>query len=156
METFVPVWRTQHKLRAGLVDMELPVFPSYVFCRMNLHNRLPVLMVPGVQRIAGAGRTPLPIPAVEIERIAAVGRSPLRFRPCDYLRSGDEVTLAEGPLAGLQGRVIRTAGDTRLVVGITLLHRALAVEIDPSWIALPNPRWLPPVAFSANQSKVQQ
>jgi len=45
------------------------VFPGYLFCRMNPHNRLPVLQTPGVIQIVGVGKSPIP---VEDRKIAAI------------------------------------------------------------------------------------
>jgi len=37
----------------SIKEIEVPLFPGYLFCRMNPHNRLPVLMTPGVIRSWG-------------------------------------------------------------------------------------------------------
>jgi len=42
-------------------EFDVPLFPGYLFCRMNPHNRLPVLTTPGVIQIVGVGKTPIPV-----------------------------------------------------------------------------------------------
>ena len=52
----------------------MPLFPGYVFCRLNPEFRLPLLTIPGVMSSVGIGRAPMPIDDAEITAIqTAVG-----------------------------------------------------------------------------------
>ena len=106
------------------------MFPGYLFCRMDIQHRLPVLTTPGVDSILGVGGAPSPLEELEmaaIQRLAEPGSSPV---PWPYLREGDLVRVHHGPFIGIEGFVLRADGKDRLVLSLHLLQRSVAVEID--------------------------
>jgi len=113
--------------------MEQPLFPGYVFCRLDLLKRLPVLVTPGVISIVGAGKTPLPIDDAEISAVQTAVKSGLSSEPCQFLQIGQKVTINSGPLCGLEGIVAEIRGRQRLVLSVTLLCRSIAVQVEGDW-----------------------
>jgi transcription antitermination factor NusG len=105
---------------------------------MNPHNRLPVLMTPGVIQIVGVGKTPIPVEEEEIAAIQRVGKSGLPTMPWPYLEVGHVVRIEEGPLRGLAGIVVKIKSGLKLVLSVSLLQRSVAVEIDRTWISNAN------------------
>src|SRR5271170_5128416 len=65
-EQFLPLYRSRRRWSDRVKSVPLPLFPGYVFCRVEPVCRLQLLTIPGVQRIVGAGRTPLPVSDTEI------------------------------------------------------------------------------------------
>src|SRR5689334_20609025 len=54
IEHFLPIYRTQHKWKDGTRAMlDLPLFPGYVFVRIEPRARVGVLEVPGVVSMIG-------------------------------------------------------------------------------------------------------
>src|SRR5262249_55572165 len=47
-------------------QVELPLFPGYVFCRFDVHLRGPILKTPSVIDIAGLAGKPIPVDDHEI------------------------------------------------------------------------------------------
>jgi transcription antitermination factor NusG len=101
---------------------------------MNPHDRLPVLMTPGVIQIVGVGTTPIPVAEEEIAAIQRVGKSGLSTMPWPYLEVGHVARIEDGPLRGVTGIVIKIKSGLKLVLSVNLLQRSVAVEIDRSWI----------------------
>jgi transcription antitermination factor NusG len=114
-------------------QLDLPLFPGYLFSRFDVGNRLPILTTPGVISIVGAGKTPLPVDDEEIDAIRAILRSGLTAQPWPFLCVGSRVYLEGGPLAGVEGIITNTDKVYRLVVSVSLLQRSVAVEIDREW-----------------------
>ena len=130
-------------------------FPGYVFCRFNPEKRLPVLTTPGVVSVVGIGKIPAPVEDHEISALQSVVTSGCRTQAWPFLRVGQTVRIEAGPLAGLEGLLVAVKNCTRLVVSVTLLQRAVAVEIDHLW-AYPISRGRPhglTAATAACQSK---
>jgi transcription termination/antitermination protein NusG len=123
----------------GLRNVELPLFPSYVFCRFDPYQRLPILVTPGVFSIIGTQKGPLPIEDSEISAIQATVESGLHVEPCPYMNVGDYVCIETGPLCGKSGIVQRVKSKDRLIVSITLLQRSISIEIDSNWLTRPGP-----------------
>lgn len=134
---YLPTCRTRRKWSDRVKELELPLFPGYLFCRMNPHNRLPVLMTPGVIQIVGVGKTPVPVDESEIAAIQRVGKSSLATMPWPYLTVGNVARIEEGPLAGLTGIIVKIKSGMKLVLSVNLLQRSVAVEIDRRWISSP-------------------
>lgn len=110
---------------------ELPMFPGYLFCRLDLSSRiLPLYTTPGFHRLVGAGRTPVEISQAEIDGIRLVMASGLASLPWPRIEPGAPVEVESGPLAGLRGVLLAIRKRDHLVVSVDLLQRAVAVELD--------------------------
>src|SRR4051812_39190107 len=64
-----PTQLVKKKLSDRTKIVERPLFPGYLFCRLNVNDRLPVLITPGVLSIVSLGKEPAPIPEHEIDAI---------------------------------------------------------------------------------------
>ena len=133
-EEFAPCYRQQRQWFDRVKSIETPLFPGYVFCRLNPQDRLPVLSVPGVVGLVGFGKIPCPIPDHEMARVRALVDSGFLVSPCPFLKVGDLVLIERGPLAGLEGLLLREKGKFRIVVSVTLLQRSISAEIDRAWV----------------------
>ena len=87
-ECYLPLSKFARKWSDRVKKVEVPLFPGYLFCRMNPNDRLPVLTTPGVIQIVGTGKTPIPVEEQEIAAIQRVGRSGLSTMPWPYLQVG--------------------------------------------------------------------
>jgi transcription antitermination factor NusG len=129
-EEFLPVYQRQSRWSDRTKEIELPLFPGYVFCRFNALYRLPILMIPGVVSVVGIGKSPIAVTNDEIENIRMVLQSGSAYEPWPYLTVGQTVRVEFGALAGLKGTVVLVKNTYRLVISVNLLHRSVAVEID--------------------------
>ena len=134
-ETYSPAYRSRRQWSDRLKELEVPLFPGYVFCRFDpTDRRVPVLSTPGVLRIVGVGRMPIPIREEELAAIRAVIKSGCVVEPWPYLRVGCPVRIERGALVGVEGIVLSADKKSRLIVSVHLLQRSVAVEMDRDWI----------------------
>jgi transcription antitermination factor NusG len=134
-EAFLPLYRAGRVWSDRSKELDLPLFPGYTFCRLDVQSRLmPVFTTPGVISIVGAGRTPVPISTSELDTVRAVIKSGLLALPWPSLIAGTRVFIERGPLAGVEGMILKTDKRWRLLVSISLLQRAVSVEIDREWV----------------------
>ena len=138
-ECYLPVSKSSRKWSDRTKEIDAPLFPGYLFCRMNPNDRLPILITPGVVQIVGTGKTPIAIEEQEIADIRRVAKSGLRAMPWPYLQVGQTARIEEGPLLGLSGIVIKIKSELKLVLSVQLLQRSIAVEIDRNWIRATHP-----------------
>jgi transcriptional antiterminator NusG len=110
-----------------------PLFPGYLFCKFDVLERLPILVIPGVMNVVSNGRIPIPLDETEIESLKVLVRSSLSLNPHPYLKVGDRVIISHGPLAGASGCIVQTDRN-RLIVSITLLQRSVAVDVASEWL----------------------
>jgi transcription antitermination factor NusG len=134
IEHFLPLYRSLHRWTDRRVELELPLFPGYVFVRLALRERLRVVRIPGVVHLVGFGGLPTPLPDDEL----AILRSGLtecpRAEPHPFLTVGRRVQITSGPFAGLGGLLERKKGKMRVVVSLDLIQRSLSVDVDATQV----------------------
>ncbi len=134
-QAFFPTYTTEKRWRSGMSKgNSAPLFPGYLFCQFDVHDRLPILVTPGVLSVVGRGRIPIPVEDSEIEAIQRVVSSGLRAEPWPYLEVGQQVRIQDGALSGLEGILTSFRGTSRIVVSVSLLCRSVALEIDRSGV----------------------
>lgn len=132
-EEFLPLYQSRRRWSDRLKSVEVPLFPGYLFCRLDPQHRLPLLMISGVLHFVGVGKIPIPIDDGEIAAIQTAVHSGLLTEPWPFLEMGQRVRLDDGPLAGLEGILVGTSKQQRIVVSVTLLKRSVAVAIERHW-----------------------
>jgi hypothetical protein len=70
----------------------------------------------------------------EIDALQQVIRCGLQREPWPALPSGTTVTISRGPLEGVQGVVMKQKNSMRVILSVTLLQRAVAVEVEREWL----------------------
>ncbi len=133
-EVFLPTYLECRRYSSCVKKVDAALFPGYLFCRLDVNRRLPVLSSAGVEHIVSLGGVPQPIEDSEIAAIRTVIESKLSTVPWPYLKAGNPVRIEFGPLAGLEGLVVSEKSGERLVLSVHLLQRSVAVEIERSWV----------------------
>jgi transcription antitermination factor NusG len=129
-DEFLPLYRSVRRWSDRMKEIEAPLFPGYVFARLDAANRRPVLRLPGVVDILGFGKQLAMVPDHEIDAVRRILSSSLNYGPWPFLRTGQAVRIGWGPLEGLEGIFVAAKGRYRLVVSIEILQRSVSVEVD--------------------------
>jgi transcription antitermination factor NusG len=129
-EPFLPTYLRTRKWSDRIKTFDDPLFPGYLFCRLDPRVRLPILTTPGVTSIIGAGKEPIAIPETEVNAVWRIVESAASAEPWPYLTCGETVRVTEGPLQGVDGILVTLKNSSRVVVSINLLQRSVAVEVD--------------------------
>lgn len=129
-DAFLPIHRCRHRWRNGvLAELELPLFPCYLFGRAPAHERLRLLQVPGIIGIAASTAHPTAIPDRDIEDLR-LAISTFGVEPHPFLNVGDRVRIVAGPLIGMEGILSRRKQLCRLILTIETIMRSVAVEVS--------------------------
>jgi transcription antitermination factor NusG len=130
IEHYLPLYRAQHKWKDGSkVVLELPLFPNYIFARIARSERVRVLETPGVVSLVGYGREACPVS----DSYIAFLREGIRLRkvePHPYLVVGERVRIKAGPMAGMEGVLVRKKNNLRVVLTLEMIMQSVAVEVD--------------------------
>ncbi|MFZ0964591.1 MAG: UpxY family transcription antiterminator [Terriglobia bacterium] len=130
IESFLPLYEVMHRWKNGLrVRVELPLFPGYLFVRIDPRQRVKALSLPGAIAMVGSASGPWALPDAEIVSLRAQLQS-RKFEPYPYLTVGQKVRIKAGPLAGLTGFLVRQSAGLRVVLSMDLIRQAAAVEVD--------------------------
>lgn len=129
---FLPRYRSMRRWKDRRKELELVLFPSYVFVQIELENRLRVLQLPGAVRLVACNGQPVPLPENEIESLRNQLSRSRNIEPHPYLRVGRRVRVCGGPMQGLEGIIVRRKDRCRVVFSIDLIMRSVAAEVDES------------------------
>ena len=133
-EVFLPLYKARRRWQDRVKEISVPLFPGYLFVRDGLERWLPILTTPGVCNIVSCGGRPAAIPCSEIEAVRRIVESTLRVEPHPFLKSGDWVRVKYGPIAGVEGILLRKKNIARLVLSVEMLGKSAAVEVDATHV----------------------
>jgi transcription antitermination factor NusG len=125
---YLPLVRQVRYYGRRKAKVAMPLFPGYVFLRGSLDQ---VYAADRTKRIAN-------IIAVnaqdqldwELRNLHLALSKDADLTPFPYLRKGVRVEVRSGPFRGLQGVIEGPAAESRLVLQVDLLGRAVSLEIE--------------------------
>lgn len=128
---FLPLTSEVHRWSDRKQTVTIPLFSGYLFVRMNLarESKLRVLQTPGVSGLVGNQTGPLPIPDAEIENVRTVLAQEPQCSPYPFLTVGERVRVVRGALSGIEGTLVRSQSDFKLVISVELIQQSIAVNI---------------------------
>ena len=135
IETYLPLQRQLRRWNGRRAEVQTPLFPGYVFVRLYSQDRTKALEHPSVVSFVSFSGRPAVLPDAEIEAL----RNTLTQRaaePYPYITVGKRVRITAGPLAGLEGTVLRKKGRLRMIVSVDFLQRSIAVDLEPTDLRL--------------------
>lgn len=131
---FLPMsWKVRRRKQRTIRSL-LPLFSGYLFFCGNENQRVELLRTNRVANIIEVNdQQRLLDELLQIEQALQAGAS---LAPHSYIKAGQHCRVIAGPLADLQGIVIRTKTAARLVLQIDMLGQAASVEIDLDMIEI--------------------
>jgi len=133
-DLFLPTaeaWSRRGGVRART---RVPLFRGYLFLRhaVDKATYLEICKARGLVRMLGERWDQLEIvPDSEIGAVQTLVRHDVPIFPYPYLREGQRVRITRGPLADIEGILVRSnPRKGLLVVSVELLRRSVAVHLD--------------------------
>lgn len=132
IESFLPTverlsrWKDRKKL------VKFPLFPGYLFVYLesNHQSRLSVLKIKGVVRFLDSAGEPEPVPEDLIASLKRIIQNDTPLDPYPYLVEGQRVRIKRGPLAGIEGILVKRVGHHMLVLSVDILQQGAALQIE--------------------------
>lgn len=135
---FSPSTPRRNRVRGRIVESHIPLFPGYVFIRGTAAERNRVRTSRRVVRMLDvADQATL---GDDLRQVRCLTGTGLPLEPASAVQ-GSRVRIRSGPMAGLTGSVLRSAGRQRFVVSVEFLGAGVAVELGSDALAgLPSRR----------------
>lgn len=129
-ECYLPLRKETHKWADRRKQVEVPLFTSYVFVKIEEHKQWDILQVPGAVKFIWFGGKAVPVPEHQIESIKILIEREIAFELMpQVIRKGDLVRVKEGPFAGLVGTVLRDNNKMKFFISITSIGTDIKLEI---------------------------
>ncbi len=129
---YLPVRRKTHKYGGRVREFTSPLFSGYAFALVDPRQKAFLRQNRNVANILDVVDQETLVRQLQQIRVALESGNDIEVLP--YLEIGRIVRLAHGPLRGLEGRVTRIKGRSRIVVNVDMIRESVAVEIDLSWL----------------------
>lgn len=133
-EIFLPLYHAVRRWKDRSKRLSLPLFPCYLFLRGGLERSFDIVTTPGVHSLVQSAGQPAVIPQEQIDAVRQLIESSLGIEPHPFLSCGDWVRVNSGPLAGIEGILVRKKTQFRLVLSVDMLGRSASVEVDYSTV----------------------
>ncbi len=142
IEAFLPLYRVKHRWKNRCTaTVDLPLFPNYLFVRIERQQRIQVLNLPGVLSIVSSGHEMVPVSDEYITSLRE-GLLAHRIEPHPNVEVGDRVCITTGPMAGMEGVLYRQKNELRVVLRLDMIGRSVAVEVGAEEISYVGSRTL--------------
>lgn len=133
IEAYTPLRKVLKQWSDRKKWVEEPLIPSYVFVHIDPEDYLPVLNTQGAVRYVFFSGKAATIPENQVETLKRLMHSqeevalmPATFAP------GSPVVITSGPLAGIEGELVRIAGKNKVILRIDQIDQVLSISISPS------------------------
>ena len=125
-EVFLPMLRARMPRWGRLAMSTAPLFPCYVFARMDLQtDYFTVKYLAGVSGLVSAGADPIMVPEGIISEIRARGVDDVVEIREDPFDSGQPVRVVEGPFRGFEAIFERyLSGAERVAILLSTIEKA--------------------------------
>lgn len=131
---FLPLCRKQWRNRGRQFCSYVPLFPSYVFLKGDTQEIFKTFETKQVARVLTVDdQAQLQADLARVYWLIMTG-APLDSE--ERLEPGTPVAIISGPLAGLEGKVLRRGKQLKFIVEVQFLQRGVSVEIE-SWMIEP-------------------
>ena len=127
--SFLPLYSEVRCWGRRRLQVELPLFPGYVFVRMLLADKIRVLSQPGVIRLLAVNGHMAVVPDNEIQSLQS-SLATWKATPFPFLASGKKVRIKSGPFAGFVGTILRRNGKRKLLITLELIQSAMLLDLD--------------------------
>ena len=131
IEHYLPCCHSVRQWKDRRVNLEMPLFPGYIFVKLPLIERMKVLILPNVISFVSTGGFPSEISENEIGWLKR-GTKEGQAEPHPYLTAGQRVVITNGAMSGMEGILVRDQKNARVVVALESIARAFVIEIDVS------------------------
>jgi transcription antitermination factor NusG len=134
--SFLPLHKEIRTWSDRKKQIELPLFPNYIFIYTSLRERYKPLQVKSIVSYVSFDGKPATVPESVIDSLRTILNLNVEVtnEHCNLYEIGNRVTITEGPFAGIEGILLKKNGKSRLVLQIESLNREVSVEVAVSMV----------------------
>ena len=135
IESFLPLVKKRQQWSDRKKWVEFPLFPSYLFAKIELKDSIYILNTRGVSTIVKFGDRVITIDEKVVNSIRLALEGEYDLHPIKFFTIGDRVSVIDGPMKGAVGIVeTKHKNKNRLIIKIQALQQAVAVHINSEYL----------------------
>lgn len=135
IEAFVPLQKRTARYNRKVKVYELPLITCYTFVRLNREKRNQVLALPYVQGVLRMNGSDCQVSDAEMQWLHKVSGTDLEVKTeLLSMQQGDQVMIACGQLAGMEGKIMSRRSKHEVVVALESLGMQMVLQVDPAML----------------------
>jgi transcriptional antiterminator RfaH len=135
IEVYLPIQKVVRKYDRKIKKLEIPLINCYLFVRITKSEYVRVLETEYISRFIKIGKDLFAIPEAEIEIMQRILGEKIEIEmEQNTFYQGDEVTISQGNLAGLKGKLISFQGKEKVMVELNTIGYSMMIEMDKNLI----------------------
>lgn len=125
---FLPLRHCTRTVQRRRVTTKTPLFPGYLFVRMDEKQRLRMLETNLLVRVLVPSRPRQMLRDLIMVRRALRANPTLETQP--LLSKGRMVRIISGPFQGVEGRITRMASSVKVTLNVEMIGQAVAIIVE--------------------------
>lgn len=135
IDAFVPLQKRTAKYNRKVKVYELPLISCYTFVRMDKTKRNQILSLPYVQGMLRMNGKDCTVSDREMQWLHKVsGIDQEVTTEILSMQQGDQVMIAYGHLAGMEGKIVARRSKHEVVVALESLGLQMVLQVDPAML----------------------
>jgi transcription antitermination factor NusG len=136
IESFLPLMKVIRQWSDRKKKLEVPLFPNYVFVKIDPNKRFELLKIHGLVRFVTFDGRPAEITDDKIDSMKRIvsGDSAIRMEQFDNCQIGSKMRIVHGHFSGIEGYLLREYGNNRFVIQVDILKKAVSIDIPADYI----------------------
>jgi transcription antitermination factor NusG len=130
IKAYLPMQRVIRQWSDRRKELQIPLFPNYVFINTTEKKRSMLYDINGVLRFITFNGKPAVVSDDEILSIMRFENTVFDVEP--HLVQGDNVIITNGPFTGLQGKLFSKRGKQRFGIRLKSINQSLSLEVPVS------------------------
>jgi transcription antitermination factor NusG len=130
LESYLPLNRITRQWSDRKKKLEVPLFPNYVFVKVNALRREPLYSIKELIRFVSIDKKPVVIRDKEIMDIKRILGENIDVHVEEYFQRGMKVRIKYGQFSGLEGTILKKNGNSRLLIKMDGLMKAFSFNIS--------------------------
>ncbi|MCR4659172.1 MAG: hypothetical protein K5650_02630 [Bacteroidales bacterium] len=137
IETYLPMWHNCDRRLKRNVPEQVPLFPGYLFAKINDRQIYQTRTVKGCIAIVSSHHEIQVVPQRDIDNVKAFVDSEQKFflHETAKLVKGSHVRVTDGEFSGMRGRLIKGCKDGNFAVSIEVLNTSFVVRLKRAELA---------------------
>ena len=131
IEVYLPMLMGKDKRRTRNPEVEMPMFPCYLFARINSKLVYHTRTARGVRAIVTSNHSAIVVPQRDIDAVHAFEESKRKVYlwQTSQLVKGTPAIIQAGEFAGMQGILIRGCKDGNFAVNIEVMNTSFVIHV---------------------------
>ena len=130
IQSYLPLQRVIRQRSDRKKELQVPMFPNYVFINTNEKERFKLLDIGGILKYISFDGKPAMVSNEEISNIKKFEETSFEVEP--HLVHGDQVLITDGPFAGLKGKLFYKKGKERVGIHLNSINHSISIEVCSS------------------------